>query len=114
MDSKKQINVFFAQVPDNWTTKIVLICLKTDPYQTRFSSRTIPLMSKTSQVQKPLSEFVNDVIGDSRFAIETKTDFVFISRVKNSVLGDVFFVSKVLSKEELRKQERKDDIKLVY
>jgi hypothetical protein len=102
----KKINTFFkALAPKTWTTKEVISCLVHDPYQTRISKFSIPLTHPRTNQCKPLSEFVEDLIGDSRFAIETKDNFIFISMITNSATGRIFLPTKVFPKNILDKKD---------
>ncbi len=90
------INVMRVLAPRGWDSKSILLHLKMDPYQSRVSKFVIPLTHPRTGKMRPLKEFVEDLVGDMRFAIETTDGLVFISWVRNSSMGDVYIASTVL------------------
>jgi hypothetical protein len=99
MKSKKITTFFRALAPKEYTTSQIVEILRKDPYQTRFSFHPINLKHPRTGVVKPLSEFIEDVVGDSRFAIETENDLIFVSRIMITENYAGFFPVKVLSKK---------------
>ena len=108
------INVYRALAPKGWSANRVKGYLNADPYQTRVSRNPIPLSNPRTGRTLPLKEFVEDMIGDSRFAIETEDGLVFISRVQNSAIGTVFIAVATLSKDVLREKEKEDKPTIIY
>lgn len=100
---ENQVKVIIAKAPVGWTTREVLTALKLDPYQMRVSQHPIILKNPKTGVTKFLSEYVDEIINDSRFAIETEDALVFVSRVKNSSLGNVFIPTYVMPRSEWKK-----------
>ena len=98
-------DIFKVLAPKEWTTKQIKAYLKLDPYQNRVSKYVIPLTHPRTGRTLPLKEFSEEIIGDSRLAIETNDSFIFVSRVKGDTLGTLFFITKILSKEELRSKK---------
>lgn len=69
----------------------IKLALSVDPYQTRFSQ--YPVNFTYSGKPAVLSEIINEVDTGSRFAIECfDKKLLFISRVTNSSLGQIFMV----------------------
>jgi hypothetical protein len=97
------ITITKALAPRGWTSERVIAYLRLDPYQSRLSQAPILLSHPRTGVTRVLKEYAEDIAGNSRFAIETEDSFVFISRVTNSSAGTIFGVTKVISKDELRR-----------
>jgi hypothetical protein len=101
----EETNVYRVLAPKGWDSNRVIQHLRMDPYQTRVSKYLIPLTHPRTGRCLPLKEFVEDMIGDSRFAIESINALVFISRVKNSIFGTVFIPAAVVPKNALERKE---------
>jgi hypothetical protein len=112
--SKEEINVYRVLAPKGWTANRVTGYLRVDPYQMRTSRYLIPLTHPRTGKTLPLKEFVDDMIGDSRFCIETTDAFVFVSRVQNSAFGTIFIPVAQLPKDVLDKQEKEDKLPKIY
>lgn len=110
----KEINVCRVLAPRGWTSTKVTQYLRMDPYQTRVSKYLIPLTHPRLGKTRPLKEFVEDMISDSRFAIETEDALVFISRVKNSALGTIFIPVKAIPKKALKQKEKEGKPPKIY
>ena len=80
---------------------MIVEALRWDPFQSRVSPKPILLQNPRTLVKKPLSEYVEDIIGDSRFAIETETDLVFVGMAKNSAFGRIFIPIAIADKRIL-------------
>lgn len=112
--SDEEINVYKVLAPKGWDSNRIVGYLRIDPYQTRVSRNLIPLTHPRTGKTLPLKEFVQDMIGDSRFAIETTDALVFISRLQNSVLGTIFIPAAILSKEVLLQKEKEGKTPKIY
>lgn len=110
----EDINVYRVLAPAGWSANRVKGYLHADPYQTRVSRNMIPLTHPRTGKTLPLKEFVADMIGDSRFAIETEDALVFVSRVQNSAIGTVFIAVATLPKDVLRQKEKDDEPLVIY
>lgn len=110
----EDINVYKVLAPKGWSSNRVKGYLHADPYQTRVSRHLIPLTHPRTGKTLPLKEFVEDMIGDSRFAIETEDALVFISRVQNSAVGTVFIAVATLPKEVLKQKEKDGETPIIY
>ena len=110
----EEVSVYRVLAPTGWDSKRVVGYLRADPYQTRVSRNHIPLTHPRTGKTLPLKECVQDMIGDSRFAIETTDALVFISRLQNSVLGTIFIPTAVLSKEVLKQKEKEGSAPKIY
>lgn len=110
----EEINVYRTLAPKGWSCNRVTGYLRMDPYQTRVSRHLIPLTHPRTGKTLPLKEFVQDMIGDSRFAIEAEDGLVFISRITNSAVGSIFIPVKVLSKETLKQKEKEGTPPKIY
>ncbi len=86
----ENIKALIALAPHGYKIRDVLRHLRADPYQTRVSIDPILLTHPRKLIQRVISEYVDDLIGDSRFAIEAEDGLVYISRLRNSSLGSVF------------------------
>lgn len=98
---EQKVKLLIGIAPKDWKVKDVITALRMDPYQTRVSSNPIILTHPRKKVSKYLSEYVEDLLGDSRFAVETTNGMVFISRVTNSALGAVYVPTAILQGEEI-------------
>lgn len=99
------ISVQIALAPKGWTAKDVVRTLQRDPYQTRTSigGEKIFLKHPVKGRSALLSEYVEEYIHLPRFAIETDDALVFISKMTNSAMGNIFLAHSVISKEEARR-----------
>lgn len=112
--SNEEIDVYRVLAPKGWTSARVNGYLHADPYQSRVSRNMIPLTHPRTGKTLPLKEFVMDMIGDSRFAIETEDALVFVSRVQNSAIGTVFISAATLPKDVLKQKEKDGEIPIIY
>jgi hypothetical protein len=104
------ISYFKAQAVGEWTKDFILEYLKRDPFQTRTSMYPIPLSHPMNGTLKVISEFADEIIGDSRFAIETRNYIIFISRVRTNVNEPyMYFPTKVLSFNQLKQMQKKSN-----
>jgi len=99
-ENHDKVKTLIAKAPVGWTAKKVILNLSLDQYQTRLSNYPIMLRNPKTGQSKVLSEYVDEILGDSRFAIETEDALVFISRVKNSSMGSVFIPTYVMPRAE--------------
>lgn len=110
----EDIDVYRVLAPKGWTSNLVKAYLHADPYQTRVSRNLIPLTHPRTGKTLPLKEFVQDMIGDSRFAIEAEDALIFVSRVQNSAIGTVFIAVATLPKKVLKQKEKDGDELIIY
>ena len=85
-----QVEVVIGLAPKGWTSKMVIEALRRDPHQTRVSIAPIMLTHPRTGKTRVLSEFVEDLVGEQRFGIETEDAVLLISRITNSALGAIF------------------------
>jgi len=76
------VNVALA--PQNIETQKIILALRLDPYQSRSSRYPIKLTHPRTRKQAYLKDYAEDILGDSRLAIQTRESFVFVSIVTNS------------------------------
>jgi len=110
----EDINVYIVLAPKGWSCNRVIGYLRMDPYQTRVSRHLIPLTHSRTGKTLPLKEFVQDIIGDSRFAIEAEDGLIFISRMQNSAFGTIFIPVRTYPKEILKQKEKEDKLPTIY
>ena len=101
---KDKIKVLIGLPDRDLTKKDILRMLQLDPYQTIVSRYPIYLTHPRTGKRRVMSEFVDELLGDSRFAIEIGEEFIFISRTRNSALGSVFLPTFITSKKVLDNQ----------
>lgn len=114
MSSNQDINVYRVLAPKGWSSARVNGYLKADPYQSRTSRNMIPLTHPRTGKTLPLKEFVADMIGDSRFAIEAEDALIFVSRVQNSAIGTVFISVTTLPKDVLKQKEKEGKLPIIF
>ena len=100
--TEKKIKVLIGIAPKGTKVRDIIFTLGLDPYQSRVSQHPIILTHPRKGTSKVLSEYVEDLLGDSRFAVETDDGLVFISRVVNSALGEVFIPTAVAQGKEVK------------
>lgn len=93
--------VHIAIAPPDWTVKEVLLALQLDPFQSRVSKYPIRLTHPRTRTQKVLKEYTEDILDDSRLAIQAQDSIVFVSRLTNSAVGTIFKPMKVFHLNEL-------------
>ena len=97
--------------PKGWNAARLMKALRADPYQTRTSSWPVPVRHTRLNRSGYISEFVEDVAGEHRIAIETTDAIVFLSRLENSALGVVFVpIGAITTKEILEKNGKEPTI----
>jgi hypothetical protein len=111
---EEEVSVYRVLAPRGWSCSRVTGYLRVDPYQTRVSRHLVPLTHPRTGKTLPLKEFVQDIIGDSRFAIEATDGLVFVSRIQNSAFGSVFIPVKTLPKDVLDRKEKEDKLPTIY
>ena len=95
-----EVDVLIGLAPRGWTARRVAQALRTDPFQTRTSLDPIILTHPRTGKQKVLSEFVEDLVGDQRFGIETQDAVILVSRLQNSAIGTVYVPVGVIHVKE--------------
>jgi hypothetical protein len=95
--------VHIAKAPPDWTVQEVLLALQLDPFQSRVSKHPIRLMHPRTGRQKVLKEYTEDILDDSRLAIQAQDSIIFVSRLTNSTIGTIFKAMNVFSLSEIDK-----------
>lgn len=103
------MQVEIALAPKGWTSRQVLIHLKLDPYQSRVSQHPIILTHPRTGKQAILKEYVEDLLGDSRFCIEATDKLVWVSKLQ-SPGGTIFLPTAVTEKSILQVRAPSGDI----
>jgi hypothetical protein len=104
MAKKPWVEIKIALAPAGWTSKMVVLGLKKDPWQKRVSNQPFPLTNPKTRKTRYLSEYVEECIGDIRLGIETTDGVVFVSKFEGTKGGenDYFIPQAILTKEAIR------------